>query len=324
MPDAAKETKDKTPNLEVVGHEQGGSKLKETIPPHTASIHAGPSKTLPTDFVSLALKLQDSLGLPLLLLLQNGGTDYDTIDYEVVEAFLSQPDALPKTPVALLIDSPGGVAKWAYQLAMILRRHCGGFTAVVPRYAKSAATLLTLGADKIVLGRDAELGPLDAQLIDPEREEPLSALDEVQALERLHAFAMSAVDESMLLLMGRTRKKIETLLPAVMHFVAEEMRPLFEKIDAVHYTQMSRIAKEAEEYAIRLLKAKHSQTIAEDIARRLVNKYPNHGYWIDPEEAAQVGFQIEKTADDRMELLDAMRCRVGSISAIGSLREMKK
>jgi len=47
----------------------------------------------------------------------------------------------------------------------------------VPRYAKSAATLLALGADRILLGKFAEIGPLDAQFDDPEREYRLSALD---------------------------------------------------------------------------------------------------------------------------------------------------
>src|SRR3954464_1318288 len=100
-------------------------------------------------------------------------------------------DTLPQgSPVALVIHSPGGEARAAYQLATILRKHCGSFVAVVPRYAKSAATLLSLGASRILLGRCAELGPRDAQWEDPEREEHLSALDEVQALERLQAAAL--------------------------------------------------------------------------------------------------------------------------------------
>ncbi len=49
----------------------------------------------------------------------------------------------------LVIDSGGGYAQAAFQIANLFRRHAGGFTAVVPRYAKSAATLLTLGADEI-------------------------------------------------------------------------------------------------------------------------------------------------------------------------------
>jgi len=81
--------------------------------------------------------------------------------------------------IALVIDSAGGKANAAYELATLLRRHCGGFVAVVPRRAKSAATLLALGADKIFMNENAELGPLDVQIWDPDREESLSGLDEV-------------------------------------------------------------------------------------------------------------------------------------------------
>jgi membrane-bound ClpP family serine protease len=115
--------------------------------------------------------------------------------------------------IALLIDSPGGQAEASYELATLLQRHCGGFVAVIPRRAKSAATLLTLGADEIIMNTHAELGPLDVQLYDADREEAFSGLDEVQSLERLEAFAMGCVDRLMLLLLQRTRKKTKTLLP---------------------------------------------------------------------------------------------------------------
>jgi ClpP class serine protease len=72
------------------------------------------------------------------------------IYFLATQAFRAQ-DSLPKKKIALVIESPGGSAKSAFQLAMLLKRHCGGFVAVVPRYAKSAATLLALGADEIIL-----------------------------------------------------------------------------------------------------------------------------------------------------------------------------
>lgn len=75
------------------------------------------------------------------------------------------------------------MANSAYELAMLLRRHCGGFDAIIPRRAKSAATLLSLGADSIYMNDHAELGPLDFQVFDRDREELLSGLDEVQSLE---------------------------------------------------------------------------------------------------------------------------------------------
>ena len=39
----------------------------------------------------------------------------------------------------------------------------------MPFWAKSAATLLCLGADKIVLGEHAELGPLDVQIYEEKK-----------------------------------------------------------------------------------------------------------------------------------------------------------
>jgi hypothetical protein len=157
----------------------------------------------------------------------------------------------------------------------------------VPRYAKSAATLLVLGG-KLVMGEDAELGPLDAQIFDPEREEMLSALNEVQALERLHLQAIEEVDLMVPLLHGRTGKKSSTLLPMVFNFVASMKAPLLEKLDTVHYSQQARVLKEAEDYAVRLLqRAGCGEQAAQQIPSRLVNRYPDHSFVIDREEAAE-------------------------------------
>lgn len=73
------------------------------------------------------------------------------------------------------------------------------------------------------------------QVFDFEREDYSSALNEVQALGRLNAFALQAVDTGMILFSGRSGKTLGSLLPMVQDFVAEVMRPLFEKIDTVHY-----------------------------------------------------------------------------------------
>jgi hypothetical protein len=65
--------------------------------------------------------------------------------------------------------------------------------------------------------------------------------------------ALESLDEAMFLMIGRTRKKAQTVLPQILHFVAELMNPLLQQIDIVEYTQMSRALKVAEEYAVRLL-----------------------------------------------------------------------
>lgn len=218
--------------------------------------------------------------------LQGRGSEYSTIDEIMVRALRRARSQLPEDKrVGLLIDSPGGDAGAAYRVAMLLRKRCGGFIAIIPRVAKSAATLLSLGADEIALGTDGELGPLDAQFMDPDREDRLSALDEFQALERLHAFVLEAVDSSMILILHRTHKKLDTLLPMILRFVTDMTRPMFENIDIVHYTKMARALKVAEDYAVRLLRARYSLQEAERIARHLVQSYSEHGFVIDAEEA---------------------------------------
>ena len=45
-----------------------------------------------------------------------------------------------------------------------LQRDAGDLTIVVPDYAKSAATLMCLGADRVVMTDSSELGPIDPQV----------------------------------------------------------------------------------------------------------------------------------------------------------------
>lgn len=257
---------------------------------YAASLHPGVETALPREFAEGCEQLRQELGLPIWLLVQRPaeeGHSLGTLEPSVRDGFFHARHELANCDgAALVIDSPGGYAGDAYEIARLFQRHCGSFVAVVPRRAKSAATLLTLGA-RILMAVDAQLGPLDAQIWDPEREEYSSALNEVQALERLHTQAVAEIDEMGPLLVGRTGKKMETMLPLVLDFVAKMKRPLLEKIDTVHYTQQSRLLKEAEDYAIRLLTASGLYAEPRNVAARLVNRYSDHSFVIDRDEASQ-------------------------------------
>lgn len=64
----------------------------------------------------------------------------------------------------LLIHSPGGNGPTAEKIVDMCRQYCRGkFRVIVPNMAKSAATLIALGADEIVMGYCSELGPIDPQ-----------------------------------------------------------------------------------------------------------------------------------------------------------------
>jgi hypothetical protein len=304
------------------------------VPKLHASIYPGPESAVSAEFAGSIRQLEEALGMPVWFLLQGETCDcpdcgqpqhgtMDIISEEVADDFLDSVEDLPSEPVALVLHSPGGDAKSAYMIADVLRRRCGTFVAVVPRYAKSAATLLSLGASRIVMAPFAELGPLDAQVTDLEREDTISALDEVHALDRLHAFSLEAIDRTLLFYQARSGKKIETLLPRSTQLVTDLVRPLFEKIDTVHYTQMSRVLKLAEEYAVRLLQPHYPKRVAHRIARNLVNDYPDHRFMIDQEEASKIGLSAELASPKIADILAGILLAWDGTPKIGKLMEEK-
>jgi len=69
--------------------------------------------------------------------------------------------------VDLLLHTPGGDIDAADKLMTMLRRKIGTghLRFIVPDYAKSAGTLMALGADVIIMSDTSELGPIDPQIV---------------------------------------------------------------------------------------------------------------------------------------------------------------
>jgi len=83
----------------------------------------------------------------------------------------------------LMLSSPGGDGNVPEKLIGMFRRYFENFTVIVPNYAKSAATMIALGSDKILMGYLAELGPIDPQLILPGYPIPIPARSVIDGLE---------------------------------------------------------------------------------------------------------------------------------------------
>lgn len=212
------------------------------------------------------------------------------IRHAMFEWFRDRKASFSGREIVLVVDSFGGVAETAYRIGRMLQAECKSVTVVVPRFAKSAATLLVLAADDIVLGGDAHLGPLDVQFWDYDVEEGrVSALDTVQAVEQLEDSAIDVATRMLETMKSRTHKSYNLLLEPSLKFAAEVTKPLFEKIDAVSYSRRSRMLREAEDYAIRLLVHRFSREEAAAIAHDLVTKYPTHEFVIDLQESARLG-----------------------------------
>lgn len=67
--------------------------------------------------------------------------------------------------ILLIIDSPGGDPHSAERIIKTCRECASdNFITLVPDKAKSAATMICLGSDKIIMTPESELGPIDVQI----------------------------------------------------------------------------------------------------------------------------------------------------------------
>lgn len=89
----------------------------------------------------------------------NGG-----IDQNDVLGFADLLQDKDNKDVDLLLQSPGGDIDVAEKLIYMCRSRSRSFRVIVAESAKSAATLIALAADSIVMSDTSELGPIDPQV----------------------------------------------------------------------------------------------------------------------------------------------------------------
>jgi len=208
----------------------------------------------------------------ILFLIQDDAYDIsrNTLDsiYAAIKGTEKEKDTL------LILNSPGGYIGPAYFISKCCKEYSNLFCVAIPRRAKSAATLISLGADQIHMGSITELGPIDPQI----RKLPALALGDAVDF-------IASISEK--------------------HPQSAEMfaRFLSRELDLQHLGHTRRIADSAADYAKRLLGLKKLPKSAEHIGQHLVNGYKDHGFVIDKEEATQIlGGSIVKSNTSEYEL----------------------
>jgi hypothetical protein len=82
-----------------------------------------------------------------------------------VQGFMNAVAGLRQRDLDLLITSPGGLAEATESIVAYLRTQFDHIRAIIPVAAMSAATMLALGCDEIVMGAHSQLGPIDPQFV---------------------------------------------------------------------------------------------------------------------------------------------------------------
>lgn len=188
--------------------------------------------------------------------------------------------------LAVIVDSGGGNIDAAYNLACLFRRYGNGrLTYIVPRWAKSAATLLVCGGDSVMMTPVAELGPLDLQI------------REVNLLERrVENFSPLHIESTLALIRNEFAEGNSELAHGL-------LQRLQFPITLGRFAKYLEVSKQYVEKLLSSRMLRDNPQLAAEISRRLVEDYSAHSFCINIDEVKELGLVVEDMSSDQLEII---------------------
>jgi hypothetical protein len=245
--------------------------------------------------------------LPLFLDKSNIGTK--TVD-DVFDDLRARYETVPpeeRKRLDVVLESSGGEIDAAYNIALLLRRYATEeLNIIIPRWAKSAATVIACAGDNLLLTPVAELGPVDPQIT---MYNPLE--------ERLEEFSPLDIDSTLDLIRDEFNEGNKALAEGLL---ARLQFPL----------TLGGIKKSLEvgtNYITRLLSTRMLRgdvERAKKAANCLVHQYSNHGFCIEVDEACEIGLKAEMLPNDQVEAVWKFRKLVKEKGRIEKQKKSKE
>ncbi len=205
----------------------------------------------------------------------------------------------------LVIRSIGGDAYSAVRIIKHLRTKYDEIIGVVPDFAYSAATLMLLGTNKILVSPEGYIGPLDKPL-EHSSGENISALDVTQSIPNLSSLILQQATAFYNGIRGKDSDFNENIAKQDAFKISwntalELIKPLVEKMDPILLQKAYRDLKIGMYYGMDLLtdamfKGKPNDAFV--IVNKLVTSYPSHGYAIFKDEMKYLGLVVEDLDKD--------------------------
>lgn len=235
--------------------------------------------------LKLYSRLEQERGRPLIIFITGDRKNAEAqIAGDSVRELLYQLQALPKDTddLDLLLVSLGGDPTVAWRLVSLIRERVGKFNVLVPQAAYSAATLIALGADEIVMHPHGNLGPTDPQIVAPKRSNIDGTAESIRfGSEDLGAFLRFAKDEvglsdqeQLCNIFEKFCDEVGTVPIGVAARSSQLSLTMGEKLLQLHMTGESEKQK------------------AKTIAQALTKDFFHHGYPVNRTEARQIGLKI--------------------------------
>lgn len=190
--------------------------------------------------------------------------------------------------IDLFLYSRGGAVEVPWRIVSMLREHCRRLGAIVPFRAYSAATLITLGCDEIVMGPKAELGPIDPAVRRRATQEDGAVSDEEIHVEDVMTFVAFLKEQSAVF--GEAT-------------LADQLRLLTERLSPWTLGKIWRTHNHIRVVAQKLLAARADppdEPQAHRIVEALIERTGSHDHAITRREALDMGLPV-RAADPVLE-----------------------
>ncbi|MFI4991421.1 MAG: serine dehydrogenase [Solirubrobacterales bacterium] len=181
-------------------------------------------------------------------------------------------DADPNQDLHLLLDTPGGDGETAIRVVRSAQARCRELTVIVPNQAKSAGTILLIGAHHVLMGPTSDLGPVDPQF--PTQKGLYSAKDLIAAVERAETTLAQNPDSYPL--------QVALLADFSAVMVQQARSALDRSGDLVREALRSNPDRTAEEV----------DTLAKALREKLIDLPQDHGAVFGAKDAEEVGLPV--------------------------------
>ena len=206
---------------------------------------------------------------------------------DVIDPFVDLLDAIgPVRRISLILHTLGGRTLAAWRLVNLIRMFCDELEVIVPSKALSAGTLMCIGADKIVMTKQAVLGPIDPSvnsLLNPQIDFGGQLKQVPVSVESIRGYLNLARQE---LGIDDSQSLAQLLVDLSSHIHPVVLGDVFRSTEQIRFLARKLLPRQVRDEA----KVK-------SIVDFLCADSGSHDYTIDRREASEIGLNIVKPSD---------------------------
>jgi len=210
------------------------------------------------------------------------------IHQEVYDYFVNILDFIGiVSKISLVLYTRGGNTLAAWSIVNLIRQFCDDFEVIIPNKAQSAGTLISIGANTIVMTKQATLGP-----VDPSINTPLNPSIEGAPPEAKFPVSVEAVNGFLEMAISKMSKPDANAIKDLIIQLSNKVHPLVLGDVYRSKAQIQMLSKKL------LSRTGVEKDKIDGIVSFLCSESGSHDYTIHRREARDLGLNIEKPNDE--------------------------